>query len=113
MPTALPTTPEPVYGSPASSRRPWIVPSSPCVPWIAQTTASSGTLRGPFAFIVSVRQTAVPLGGLLAGLLVPALVLRLGWQATGATLGLGSAIGGLVLALALPAVRREQPGGRA
>jgi MFS family permease len=83
----------------------------PLTPASSQVMAGQSGSRS-FAFIVSVRQTAVPLGGLLAGLLVPALVLRLGWQATGATLGLVSAAAGIALGLALPALRSEMPAGR-
>jgi MFS family permease len=53
-------------------------------------------------FIMSVKQTGVPLGGVLAGILVPLLSMQVGWQ--NAVLGL--AAGSLILAAALlPTVR--------
>jgi MFS family permease len=63
------------------------------------TPASSSILvRTPpkyFSLIFSIKQTGVPAGGALAGLLVPTLILALGWQG-GATV-----IGGACLALAI------------
>jgi MFS family permease len=63
------------------------------------TPASSSILvRTPpkyFSLIFSIKQTGVPAGGALAGLLVPTLILALGWQ-WGAL-----AIGGACLALAI------------
>lgn len=50
---------------------------------------------GMFALTFSVKQTGVPAGGVLAGALVPGLIIVLGWQ------GAAVAIGGLCLALAL------------
>lgn len=49
------------------------------------------------AFLVSVRQTSVPMGGVLAGLVAPPLVLGLGWNAAcvvigGITAALGAAV---------------------
>jgi MFS family permease len=61
-----------------------------------------------FVFIVSVRQTSVPLGGVLAGLLVPPLLTHLDWTATCATLAGGSALAALAFAAASPLVRAEQ-----
>jgi MFS family permease len=63
------------------------------------TPASSSILvRTPpkyFSLIFSIKQTGVPAGGALAGLLVPTLILAFGWQ-WGAM-----AIGGVCLALAI------------
>jgi MFS family permease len=43
---------------------------------------------GMFALTFSVKQTGVPAGGVLAGALVPGLVLALGWQWAAAAIGL-------------------------
>src|SRR5262245_5438986 len=63
------------------------------------TPASSSILvRTPpkyFSLIFSIKQTGVPAGGALAGLLVPTLILAFGWQWGAA------AIGGACLALAV------------
>ncbi len=59
------------------------------------------------ALIVSIRQTSVPLGGLLAGLVVPSLVLGLGWKAACVALGLTTALLGLLVGVAMPAIRDE------
>lgn len=50
---------------------------------------------GMFALVFSVKQTGVPAGGVLAGALVPGLILAIGWQ------GAAAAIGGACLAAAL------------
>lgn len=42
---------------------------------------------GMFALTFSVKQTGVPAGGVLAGALVPGLVLALGWQGAAAAIG--------------------------
>jgi MFS family permease len=39
------------------------------------------------AFLVSVRQTSVPMGGVLAGFVAPRLVLGLGWNAACVSIG--------------------------
>jgi MFS family permease len=56
---------------------------------------------GLVAFTFSVKQTGVPLGGVIAGLAVPAMILAWGWR--GAALAIGIAC--LALALAIEAVR--------
>jgi predicted MFS family arabinose efflux permease len=76
------------------------------------TPASSHVIRdlrgsAALAFIVSVRQTSVPLGGVLAGLIVPPLVLANGWEATCVVLGLCAASAGAVTGLGMPLIRRE------
>jgi len=53
----------------------------PLTPASSQVLASQSQSHG-FALLVSVRQTSVPLGGVLARLLVPQLTLRLGWQSS-------------------------------
>jgi MFS family permease len=96
---------------------------------LARTTAP-----GVMSFVFSVKQTGVPLGGALAGALVPALVLGAGWKAAlaviaaacvltalaaepmrgvldadrepGRGLGLGSLAGPLRVVAAAPDVRR-------
>src|SRR3954470_19026874 len=84
----------------------------PLTPASSQVLASQSQSHG-FALLVSVRQTSVPLGGVLAGLLVPQLTLRMGWQSSCVVLGLTTAAFGLVTALVLPAIRNEQAGRRA
>lgn len=53
-------------------------------------------------FIFSLKQTGVPLGGALAGALVPLLVVAFGWQPAAACVGLA----GIVVALMLQPLRR-------
>src|SRR5215204_6381858 len=83
----------------------------PLTPASSQVLAAQSQSQS-FALLVSVRQTSVPLGGVLAGLLVPQLVLRLGWQSSCVVLGLGTAAFALVAALSLPLIRNEQSTGR-
>src|SRR4051794_37611124 len=80
-------------------------------PASSQVLASQSQSQA-FALLVSVRQTSVPLGGVAAGLLVPQLVLRLGWQSSCVALGLGTAVFAFVTALSLPVIREQQPAGR-
>ncbi|HEY5701068.1 MAG TPA: MFS transporter, partial [Gammaproteobacteria bacterium] len=54
-------------------------------------------------FIFSLKQTGVPLGGALAGALVPLLVIYFGWR--GAAVGVGLA--GIVIALMLQPLRKS------
>ena len=70
------------------------------------TPASSVTVvrtapREIFALVFSIKQTGVPAGGVLAGLVVPVLVLALGWQWGAVAIGAAC----LVLALAIQPVR--------
>src|SRR3954469_550349 len=83
----------------------------PLTPASSQVLATQSQSQA-FALLVSVRQTSVPLGGVLAGLLVPQLVLRLGWQSSCVALGLGTAVFAFVMALSLPIIHKEQPAGR-
>ena len=64
-----------------------------------------------FVLIVSIRQTSVPLGGVLAGLLVPPLLARLDWTGTCLTLAGGSVLAALAFAAASPLVRTERATG--
>jgi predicted MFS family arabinose efflux permease len=78
------------------------------------TPASSHVLAryrttSAIAFLVSVRQTSVPLGGALAGVVAPPLVIGIGWNTACATLGLATAALGAVLWLSLRIVRNEPP----
>jgi len=78
------------------------------------TPASSQVLaryrNGPgMAFLVSVRQTSVPMGGVLAGFVAPPLVLGLGWNAACVSMGAGTAVLGLAVWIAAPVVRNELP----
>jgi len=83
----------------------------PLTPASSQVLAAQ-TQSQAFALLVSVRQTSVPLGGVLAGLVAPQLILRLGWQSSCVVLGLGTAAFALLAAVSLPLIRNEQPAGR-
>jgi predicted MFS family arabinose efflux permease len=61
------------------------------------------------AFLVSVRQTSVPMGGVLAGLVAPPLVLELGWNAACVAIGGVTAALGATLWIALSIIRNEPP----
>ena len=61
------------------------------------------------AFLVSVRQTSVPMGGVLAGLVAPPLVLELGWNAACVAIGGVTVALGVALWSALSIVRNEPP----
>jgi MFS family permease len=70
------------------------------------TPASSAILvrsapPGAFSLIFSIKQTGVPAGGVLAGTLVPALVLGIGWQWSALVVGASC----FALALAVAPVR--------
>ncbi len=72
------------------------------------TPASSHILvrqspAGRRALIFSIKQTGVPLGGVLAGVIVPALVLAFGWRVS--ALAIGAA--GLAVAAAVQPLRRR------
>jgi MFS family permease len=62
------------------------------------------------AFLVSLRQTSVPVGGVLAGLVVPPLVLGLGWNAACVALGGTTAALGAAVWITTSVVRNEPPG---
>jgi predicted MFS family arabinose efflux permease len=61
------------------------------------------------AFLVSVRQTSVPMGGVLAGLVAPPLVLGLGWNAACVAIGGVTAALGAAVWVAVSIVRNEPP----
>ena len=61
------------------------------------------------AFLVSVRQTSVPMGGVLAGFVVPPLVLGFGWNAACVSIGAATAALGAAVWIALSVVRNEPP----
>jgi len=61
------------------------------------------------AFLVSVRQTSVPMGGVLAGFIAPPLVLRLGWNAACVLIGGVTAALGAAVWIAVSVVRNELP----
>ena len=61
------------------------------------------------AFLVSVRQTSVPMGGVLAGLVTPPLVLGLGWNAACVFIGGVTAVLGAAVWIAVSVVRNERP----
>ncbi len=78
------------------------------------TPASSHVLaryrtQGGMNFLVSVRQTSVPIGGVLAGLVAPPLVVGHGWANACALIGLATAASGALLGVALKIVRNEPP----
>ncbi len=62
-----------------------------------------------FNLLVSIRQTSVPLGGMLAGLVVPYLNLLYGWRTALTIVGLGLALLGLGTAFLLKSVRDDRP----
>jgi nitrate/nitrite transporter NarK len=55
------------------------------------------------AFVFSVKQCATPAGGMLAGVIVPAVLVRYGWQAAVGTVGLGA----MLVILLIQPVRRH------
>jgi hypothetical protein len=59
------------------------------------------------AFLVSVRQTSVPMGGLLAGFVTPPLVLGLDWNSACVAIGGVTAALGAAFWIALSIVRNE------
>lgn len=61
------------------------------------------------AFLVSVRQTSVPMGGVLAGFVAPPLVLGLGWNSACVFIGGVTAALGASVWIALSVVRNELP----
>jgi len=61
------------------------------------------------AFLVSVRQTSVPMGGVLAGLVAPPLVLGLGWNAACVAIGGITAALGAAVWVTVSIVRNEPP----
>jgi len=61
------------------------------------------------AFLVSVRQTSVPMGGVLAGFVAPPLLLALGWNAACVFIGLVTAALGAVVWFTVSVVRNELP----
>jgi predicted MFS family arabinose efflux permease len=61
------------------------------------------------AFLVSVRQTSVPMGGVLAGFVAPPLVLGLGWNAACVAIGGITAALGAILWITMSIVRNETP----
>lgn len=78
------------------------------------TPASSHVLAryrsGPgMAFLVSVRQTSVPMGGVLAGFVAPPLLLGLGWNSACVFIGGTIAVLGAVVWIGVSVVRNELP----
>ncbi|WP_375412933.1 MFS transporter [uncultured Bradyrhizobium sp.] len=87
----------------------WLLTGAPLAIGLATgaLNPASAQILGPrttpqnSGLIMSIKQTGVPLGGVLAGALVPLLVLYWGWQAAVVDLALASAAAGVLL---LPAV---------
>jgi MFS family permease len=78
------------------------------------TPASSHVLAryrtGPgMAFLVSVRQTSVPMGGVLAGIVAPPLLLGLGWNSACVFIGGVIAALGAAVWISVSVVRNELP----
>jgi MFS family permease len=66
--------------------------------------------RERLAFIFSIKQTGVPIGGALAGALIPPLVLAFGWHQTLLVLAAGCALVALAMQPARPRFdRRREP----
>ena len=80
----------------------------PLTPASSHVLARYRTQRG-MNFLVSVRQTSVPIGGVLAGLVAPPLVVGHGWATACALIGLATAASGALLRAALKIVRNEPP----
>ena len=59
------------------------------------------------AFLVSVRQTSVPMGGVLAGFVAPPLLLSLGWNSACVFIGVVTATLGAIVWMAVSVVRNE------
>jgi predicted MFS family arabinose efflux permease len=57
---------------------------------------------------MSVRQTSVPLGGVLAGVIVPSLVLAIGWRASCVALGMATVALGAAIGFGTPLVRDDR-----
>lgn len=83
----------------------------PLTPASAQAISHHAGSPG-FGLIISIRQTSVPMGGVLAGLLVPPLLLRFGWVETCWILAGGSVVATLVFGAVSATVRHERPSGR-
>ena len=83
----------------------------PLTPASAQAISHHAGSRA-FGFIVSLRQTSVPMGGVLAGFLVPPLLLRYGWVETCCILAALSTVAALLFGATSPTIRYEKPSGR-
>ncbi|MCS0502867.1 MFS transporter [Ancylobacter mangrovi] len=84
----------------------------PLTPASQQAIANADPIAN-IALFLSVRQTAVPLGGMLAGLIVPALVVRSNLETALLVLGLGVTLSGLLAGSLLGVVRHEPRAPRA
>lgn len=80
----------------------------PLTPSSAQAIANRGVTKN-LALLLSIRQTAVPLGGLLAGVTVPPLVVWLNLSASMLVLGILVTLAGVAGGLLLGVVRAEVP----
>jgi MFS family permease len=79
----------------------------PLTPSSTQAIASQGSIAN-LALFMSVRQTAVPIGGILAGLVVPPLVIRFGLPAAMSMIGAVVTLGAAASGFALNIVRTER-----
>lgn len=84
----------------------------PLTPSSQQAIASQGPIPN-LALFLSIRQTAVPLGGVIAGLVIPPLVVACGLTTAMLIAGAAVTAGGLATAASLKIVRREVPPERA
>ncbi len=80
----------------------------PLTPASSQVLARYRSEKG-MAFLVSARQTSVPMGGVLAGVIAPPLVLALGWNAACVAIGAVTAALGAAVWIAASIVRNERP----
>lgn len=79
----------------------------------SQQAIANGEPIANLALFLSVRQTAVPLGGMLAGLIVPALVVRSDLETALLVIGGAVTLSGLVAGSLLGIVRHEKREARA
>jgi MFS family permease len=80
----------------------------PLTPASQQAIAGQGPIPN-LALFLSIRQTAVPLGGVLAGLLIPPLVVAFGLTTAMLIAGAAITLGALATGTALVIVRKEAP----
>lgn len=78
----------------------------------SQQAIANGEPIANIALFLSIRQTAVPLGAMLAGLIVPPLVIQLDLDAALVLVGIVVSLGGLATAGLLGIVRAEKPAQR-
>jgi MFS family permease len=80
----------------------------PLTPSSTQAIANQGRITN-LALFMSVRQTAVPIGGVMAGLIVPPLVVRFGLSSAMLMIGMIVTLCSMVAGFTLNIVRTERP----